>query len=68
MPSKKPKVGDLVMLDDLAQAERGYHGLETGRAGVVIRCEGTRCIVRWHGDTTTRPERGVLEVLSRAAG
>jgi len=63
---RKPRIGDLVRLDDLAIAERGYWGKETAQVGVIIQCIGIRCHVKWTDGLVTKPERSVLEVINAA--
>ena len=63
---QKPRVGDLVSLDQWACEEHAYWGNGTGQVGVIISCSGIRCKVRWADGTESLPERGVLEVLNAA--
>jgi len=63
---RKPRIGDLVRLDDLVVAERGYWGEETVQVGVIIKCVGIRCHVQWADGLITKPERSVLEVINAA--
>jgi hypothetical protein len=64
MPSSKPKVGDLVRLDNLAQEEQDAYGQPWDNFGLVVECVGIRCKVRWTNGMTTRPMRSVLEVIN----
>jgi hypothetical protein len=64
---RKPSIGDLVKLDDLAVAERGYMGNPVGQVGVIIKCVGIRCHVQWDDGEVTKPERTVLEVINYAS-
>ena len=61
---KKPKVGDLVRLDKLAQDELDAYGQPWANVGLVVECVGIRCKVDWTNGTTTRPMRSVLEVIN----
>ncbi len=63
---QKPRVGDLVTLDQLACEEHTYWGKEAGQVGVITRCVGIRCEVQWADGTKSRPERSVLEVINAA--
>ena len=63
----KPRVGDLVRLDDLVVAERAYWGDEISQIGVIIKCVGIRCHVQWANGLVTKPERTVLEVVNYAS-
>ena len=68
MPTKrKPKVGDLVRLDKLAQDELVFHdayGQPWENIGLVTECVGIRCKVSWTNGMITRPMRDVLEVIN----
>jgi hypothetical protein len=65
MPSSKPKVGDLVRLDRLAQEELDtYEEHMWDNVGLVVECVGIRCKVRWINEMTTRPMRSVLEIIN----
>jgi hypothetical protein len=67
MPPKqpKPRVGDLVKLDQWACAELEYHDINHGhRPGLVFECVGIRCGVLWSNGRKTYPAREVLEVVS----
>jgi len=65
----KPRVGDLVRLDDEAIKRSAYSGSFVGDVGVIIECVGIRCKVYWagapdyYGRHTSLPERDVLEVV-----
>lgn len=65
MPTKrKPKVGDLVKLDRLAQNELDGYGQPWENIGLVTECVGIRCKVSWTNGMITRPMRDVLEVIN----
>ncbi len=61
---KKPKVGDLVRLDKLAQDELDAYGQPWANVGLVVECVGIRCKVDWTNGVTTRPMRSVLEIIN----
>ena len=63
----KPRVGDLVRLDDLTVAADNYRGEEATQVGVITQCIGTRCQVRWMNGLTTKPQRTLLMVLNYAS-
>ena len=65
MAGVKPRVGDLVKLNDLEVEARAYWGVETTQVGLIIRCVGIRCHVQWTGGQITKPERAVLEVVNQ---
>jgi len=67
MSWRKPRIGDLVRLDGLAVAERGYWGKPVGQVGVIVECVGIRCHVQWTDGEVTKPERTVLEVINYAS-
>lgn len=67
MSWRKPRVGDLVKLDDLSVVKRGYAGPAVGRIGVITQCVGIRCYVQWTNGVTTKPERTVLVVINHAS-
>ena len=60
---KKPKVGDLVRLDKLAQEELGGGGY-SACVGLIVECVGIRCKVNWTNGVTTRPQRDILEIIN----
>ena len=60
---KKPKVGDLVRLDKLAQEELGGAGY-SACVGLIVECVGIRCKVNWTNGMTTRPQRDILEIIN----
>ena len=66
-PVRHPKVGDLVMLDELAREElvHLYHG-DASATGLVMRCYGVRCEVIWSNGTTSTPMRTVLDVVNES--
>ena len=64
---RKPRIGDLVKLDDLAVAETGYWGKPVGEIGIVVDCIGIRCRVEWLDGEITKPMRDVLEVINYAS-
>ena len=65
MPTKrKPKVGDLVRLDRLAQNELDGYEQPWDNVGLVVECVGIRCKVSWTNGMITRPMRDVLEVIN----
>ena len=66
MAGIKPRVGDLVRLDNLSDDEYPYLlKLEFQNAvGIVTECVGIRCKVDWTNGATTRPMRSVLEVIN----
>jgi len=64
---KKPKVGDLVRLDKLAQDEldaSAFAAVFPLTVGLVVECVGIRCKVDWTNGVTTRPMRSVLEIIN----
>ena len=66
MEGQKPRIGDLVRLDQFACEEHAYWGKGTGQVGVVVGCSGIRCLVRWANGTESYPERVVLEIVNAA--
>jgi len=63
---KKPRVGDLVKLNQEVVDAKGYSGPAVGRVGLIVGSFGTRCRVQWSDGLGTSPERGVLEVVSES--
>tara|TARA_Y100000034_G_C6755405_1_gene336087 strand:- start:25 stop:231 length:207 start_codon:yes stop_codon:yes gene_type:complete len=63
---KKPRIGDLVQLNQKMVEDKGYIGRAVGDVGVIVECFGIRCRILWSHGAETTPERGVLEVLNES--
>ena len=61
---KKPRVGDLVKLNQEIVDAKGYSGPAVGDIGVILECVGIRCRVLWSRGADTKPERSVLEIVN----
>jgi len=66
MAGVKPRVGDLVKLNQEIVDAKGYSGPAVGDIGVIVKCIGIRCHVSWARGANTTPERSVLEIVNAA--
>jgi len=68
--SKKPKVGNLVVLcpEHISKTEAEGRGVlweeYVGKAGIITKCVGIRCHVEWSNGQSSWPQRTALKVLS----